>query len=156
MSDAEREDFVIPRAYADEIVEHARAEAPAEACGLIAGAQGLATRLYRIPNADPSIYRYNMEPRAQLRAIQDMDDRGWDLLAIYHSHTHTPAYPSPTDISLAFYPDVFYAIVTLQDAENPRIRAFRIVDGQVREVPVRIDPAGVAQSETPVIGAEDT
>jgi proteasome lid subunit RPN8/RPN11 len=155
VSDGESEALVISRAYADEIVAHARAESPAEACGLIAGAEGLATRLYRIPNADPSIYRYNMEPRAQLRAIQDMDDRGWDLLAIYHSHTHTPAYPSPTDISLAFYPDVFYAIVTLQDAENPRIRAFRVVGSLVREVPVCIAPGSVAYSETPVIGAED-
>jgi proteasome lid subunit RPN8/RPN11 len=130
--------LTLPRAYAEEIIEHARAEAPAEACGLIAGAGGKAMRLYRIPNADPSIYRYNMEPRAQLQAIQDMDDNGWDLLAIYHSHTHTPAYPSPTDISLAFYPDSFYAIVTLQDAAQPQIRAFRIIDSAVREVEVRI------------------
>ena len=138
MSGGDPEVLALPRAYADEIVEHARAEAPAEACGLIAGIGGKATRLYRIPNADPSIYRYNMEPRAQLQAMQDMDDQAWDLLAIYHSHTHTPAYPSPTDISLAFYPDAYYAIVTLQEAENPQIRAFRIVDGVVREVEVRI------------------
>ncbi len=139
MSGGDPEVLALPRAFVDEIIEHARAEAPAEACGLIAGVGGKATRLYRIPNADPSIYRYNMEPRAQLQAMQDMDDQAWDLLAIYHSHTHTPAYPSPTDISLAFYPDAYYAIVTLQDAENPQIRAFRIVDGVVREVEVRVD-----------------
>jgi proteasome lid subunit RPN8/RPN11 len=137
VSGGESDALVIPRAYADDIVEHARAEAPAEACGLIAGMHGRAMRLYRIPNADPSIYRYNMEPRAQLAAMQDMDDNDWDLLAIYHSHTHTPAYPSPTDIGLAFYPDAYYAIVTLKNSEQPQIRAFRIVDGQVREVAVR-------------------
>lgn len=130
----------LPGAYAEEIIDHARAENPAEACGLIAGAGGTAVKLYRIPNADPSIYRYNMEPRAQLRAMQEMDEQGWDLLAIYHSHTHTPAYPSPTDIALAFYPDSFYAIVTLQDAEHPQIRAFRIEETAVREVEVRIEP----------------
>jgi proteasome lid subunit RPN8/RPN11 len=132
--------LTLPRAFADEIIQHAREENPAEACGLIAGQAGQAVKLYRIPNADPSIYRYNMEPLAQLRAMQDMDDQGWDLLAIYHSHTHTPAYPSPTDISLAFYPDAYYAIVTLQDAKNPAIRAFRIVGGVVSEVEVHFLP----------------
>ena len=91
---------------------------PAEACGLIAGKDGVAVRSYRIPNADPSIYRYNMEPKAQLRAMDEIDSAGWDLLAIYHSHTHTPAYPSPTDISLAFYPDSLYLIVSLQQPES--------------------------------------
>ncbi len=138
MSGGDAGALVLPLAYAREIVEQARTEAPAEACGLIAGLHGRATRLYRLPNVDPSIYRYNVEPRAQLKAIQEMDEHGWDLLAIYHSHTHTPAYPSPTDIGLAFYPDVYYAIITLQDAENPEIRAFRIVDGRVQEVPVYI------------------
>jgi proteasome lid subunit RPN8/RPN11 len=129
--------LTMARAYADEIIDHARADVPAEACGLIAGLEGNVTHLYRIPNADPSIYRYNMEPHAQLRAIQDIDDHGWDLLAIYHSHTHTPAYPSETDIGLAFYPDVYYLIVTLQDSDNPRIRAYRILDGAVHEVDIR-------------------
>ena len=128
----------MPRAYLDAIIEQSRAEVPAEACGLIAGEQGRAVHLYQIPNADPSIYRYNMEPHAQLAAMQDMEAHDWDLLAIYHSHTHTPAYPSPTDIGLAFYPDVYYAILTLQDAASPELRAFRIVDGQVREVEIMV------------------
>lgn len=127
----------LPRDYADTIVAQARKESPAEACGLIAGRDGLPVKLYPIPNADPSIYRYNMEPSAQLAAMQDIDNHDWDLLAIYHSHTHTPAYPSPTDISLAFYPDSLYVIVSLQEAD-PVIRAFNIVDGVVSEVEVRI------------------
>ena len=128
----------LPRAFADEILDHARSETPAEACGLIAGSEGKATKLFRIPNADPSIYRYNMEPKAQLRAMQEIDDSKWELLAIYHSHTHTPAYPYSTDIELAFYPESFYVIVTLQDDEHPEIRAFTIVDGMVAETLVRI------------------
>jgi len=142
VSGGETETLVLPAAYAGAIIEHARAEAPAEACGLIAGVGGRGVRLYRIPNADPSIYRYNMEPRAQLQAMQEIDEQDWDLLAIYHSHTHTPAYPSPTDIGLAFYPDAYYVIVTLQDAANPQIRAFRIVDGVVREVAMLIAQQG--------------
>ena len=127
----------LPRDYADTIVAQARKESPAEACGLIAGSDGLPVKLYPIPNADPSIYRYNMEPSAQLAAMQDIDNHDWDLLAIYHSHTHTPAYPSPTDIALAFYPESLYVIVSLQEAD-PVIRAFNIVDGVVSEVEVRI------------------
>ncbi len=138
MSGGDGEHLVIPRAYLEAIVEQSRAAVPAEACGLIAGAQGRAVHLYPVPNADASIYRYNMDPRSQLVAMQDMEARDWDLLVIYHSHTHTPAYPSPTDISLAFYPEAYYAILTLQEAEHPQLRAFRIVDGMVREVPVSI------------------
>jgi proteasome lid subunit RPN8/RPN11 len=124
-------------AFAAEMIAHAREENPAEACGLLAGKDGVPAKLYRIPNADPSIYRYNMEPRAQLRAMMEIEAQGWDLLAIYHSHTHTPAYPSPTDISLAFYPDTLYVIVSLQHAD-PVIRAFSIVEGVVGEVQVEI------------------
>jgi proteasome lid subunit RPN8/RPN11 len=127
----------LPRAYAEQMIAQARAEAPAEACGLIAGAHGKPARLFPIPNADPSIYRYNMEPRAQLAAMNEMDERDWDLLAIYHSHTHTAAFPSPTDVKLAFYPESLYVIVSLKDPE-PVIRAFTIVDGEIAEVDVRI------------------
>lgn len=127
----------LPRDYADQMIAQARAEAPAEACGLIAGLHGKPIRLYPIPNADPSIYRYNMEPRAQFAAMQDMDDRGWDLLAIYHSHTHTAAFPSPTDVKLAFYPDSLYVIISLKDQE-PVIRAFHILDREIAEVGVSI------------------
>lgn len=130
--------LTLPRAYADEMIAHARQEQPAEACGLIAGKDGLAVRFYRVPNADPSIYRYNMEPKAQLRAMDEIDSSGWDLLAIYHSHTHTPAYPSPTDIRLAFYPDSYYVIVSLQQPDEPVIRAFTITDGVVTEVEVQL------------------
>lgn len=129
--------LTLSRAFADEMIAHAREENPAEACGLLAGKDGAPVHLYRIPNADPSIYRYNMEPRAQLRAMDEIDRQGWDLLAIYHSHTHTPAYPSPTDIALAFYPDSLYVIVSLQHAD-PVIRAFTIVDEVVTEVAVAI------------------
>ncbi|HWE61457.1 MAG TPA: M67 family metallopeptidase [Chloroflexota bacterium] len=127
----------LPRQYADQMIAQARAEMPAEACGLIAGSEGTPVKLFPIPNADPSIYRYNMEPRAQLAAMREMDDQGWDLLAIYHSHTHTAAFPSPTDVKLAFYPESLYVIVSLQQ-EEPAIRAYRIVEGEISEVEVRI------------------
>ena len=119
------------------IIAQSRTEAPAEACGLIAGLNGTVTRIYPIPNADPSIYRYNMDSRAQFRAMQEIEDNGWDLLAIYHSHTHTAAFPSPTDVKMAFYPESLYVIVSLKE-EPPTIRAFFIVDGEIHEEAVQI------------------
>ena len=130
--------LTLPNAYAAQMIAEARAANPAEACGLIAGLDGSPTKLYPIPNGDPSIYRYNMDPKSQLAAMNDIEAHGWDLLAIWHSHTHTPAYPSPTDISLAYYPDSLYVILSLQEAE-PAIRAFQIVDAEVIEVAVTIE-----------------
>jgi proteasome lid subunit RPN8/RPN11 len=127
----------LPSAFAEQMVTQSRAEAPAEACGLIAGRHGKPVKLFPIANADPSIYRYNMDPRAQLAAMQELDEQGWDLLAIYHSHTHTAAFPSPTDVKLAFYPESLYVIVSLKNEERV-IRAYYIVEGEITEVEVRI------------------
>jgi [CysO sulfur-carrier protein]-S-L-cysteine hydrolase len=84
-----------------------------------------------------------MEPREQLRILDEIDAAGWDLLAIYHSHTRSAAYPSHTDVELAFFPDTLYLIVSLADRERPEIRAFRIrreggADGQIDEEPVEV------------------
>jgi len=123
----------LERAYADQMIAHAREDAPNECCGIIAGNDGRATRLYRAVNAEASPYRYNVDPKDLLRIYRDIDGRGWDVLAIYHSHTHTEAYPSPTDVRLAAWPDAYYLIVSLADEASPVLRAFRIQDGQVSE-----------------------
>jgi [CysO sulfur-carrier protein]-S-L-cysteine hydrolase len=129
----------LPRAHIDEMVEHAKEDAPNECCGIIAGTGGRATKLYRAINAEASPYRYSVEPRDLLRIHNDADEHGWDFLAIYHSHTHTEAYPSPTDVRLAAgWPDAYYVLVSLMDAE-PVVRAFRIEDGAVREEPLVAD-----------------
>lgn len=126
-------EFRIDTATYDDLVEHARSDFPFEVCGLLAGRDGRLTAHYRIPNAARSMTFYNMEPKALLAAMNEMDDRGWDLVGIYHSHTHTEAYPSSTDIELAFYADAVYLIVSLQEPDRPHIRAFDIVDGTVTE-----------------------
>jgi proteasome lid subunit RPN8/RPN11 len=118
----------------DEIVAHARAEAPKEACGLVAGTGSTATRIIRCTNTHPNpVTRYTIDPREQLRAFRDMEAKGEELVAIYHSHPITQPYPSPTDRAEAHYPDAFYVLVSLRDAE-PEIRAYRVRDGWVREV----------------------
>lgn len=124
----------LPGALRDDIVAHARAEAPKEACGLIAARDGRPTRVIRCANAHPTpVTRYSIDPREQLRAFRDMEANGEELVAIYHSHPVTQPYPSPTDRAEAHYPDAFYVLVSLRDA-RPDLRAFRVRDGWVREV----------------------
>ena len=125
--------FELPRATYDELVAHARSDTPYETCGLLAGKDGAVLRHYPIPNAARSMTYYEMDPRAMLAAMQDMDDEDWDLLGIWHSHTHTEAFPSPTDVELAAYPDAVYLIVSLQDPDEAVIRAFDITDGRITE-----------------------
>jgi proteasome lid subunit RPN8/RPN11 len=130
----------------DAIVAHARSDFPFEICGLLAHADGELVKHWEIPNAARSMTYYSMDPKAMLHAFNEMDDEDWELLAIYHSHTHTEAFPSPTDLELAFYPEAVYLIVSLQDPEQPVVRGFDIVDGRITERVVHIDgveaPAG--------------
>ena len=131
--------------YADEIVAHALEENPNECCGILAGQDGRVTRLYRVTNVEHSPYRYSMDPKDLLVINQEIDDSRWELLAIYHSHTHTEAYPSATDVRMATWPDgksiwpeAYYILVSLMDKRSPAIRAFHIKDGTISEEELRI------------------
>lgn len=134
----------MPRALADEMVAHLRDEKPNEGCGLLAGDPPAVTKVIRMTNAASSPVRYSLDPAEQFAAYRTIDEAGLSLASVFHSHTHTEAYPSPTDVRLASE-DVPYVIVSL--AEDPVvIRAFRIVkenwtdtDGAIVEVPVLID-----------------
>jgi len=129
------ERIALPRAIREEIVAHARASAPNEACGLIAGRDGTPARAIRCANVhETPTTRYRIEPREQLQAFRAMDDRSEELVAIYHSHPASQAYPSPTDRAEAHYPDAVYILVSLR-TDEPEVRGFRIAaDGIVREV----------------------
>jgi proteasome lid subunit RPN8/RPN11 len=129
----------IARSFVDEMIAHARDDAPNECCGIVAANDGRAVKLYRATNAAASPVRYGLDPREQYRIMKEIDESGWALGAIYHSHTRSPAYPSQTDVNLAFYPDALYLIVSLEDSERPDVRAFRIVDGQIDEVELGIE-----------------
>ncbi len=128
----------IPKGFADSIIEQARAEHPNEACGLLAGNDGAATKLYRMTNAERSPVIYRMEPADQLRVFNDIEEQGLDLVAIYHSHTRSAAYPSATDVQLAYYPEAVYLIVSLADPDRADLRGFKITDGKVEEVGLEI------------------
>jgi proteasome lid subunit RPN8/RPN11 len=120
----------IPRTLYDEIIAHALEDAPNECCGMIASRNGEAVKLYRTVNAAASPLRYEIDGVEQYRIQMEIEDQGFDLGAIYHSHTRSAPYPSQTDINLAFYPDSLYVIVGVA-GEEPEVRAYTIRDGQV-------------------------
>ncbi len=122
----------LDRATYEALIAHARSDFPYEVCGLLAGADGQIVGHYRIPNATRSMTAYNMDPKALLRVLRQIDDAELDVLAVYHSHTHTEAFPSATDVELAAYPDAVYLIVSLQDNE-PVLRGFDIREGRITE-----------------------
>jgi [CysO sulfur-carrier protein]-S-L-cysteine hydrolase len=125
----------IARPLLEEIVAHAREEAPNECCGMLGGADETATRVYRARNAEASPLRYTIHPSDQIRIMTEIEERGEELAAIYHSHTKTAARPSQTDINLAEnWPDPLYLICSLADPEGPDLRGFSIRAGLVEEV----------------------
>lgn len=128
----------IARELVDEIVAHAREEAPNECCGMVAAENGRAVRVYRATNAAASPLRYEIEPRDQYRIEMAIEDAGMELGAIYHSHTRSDPYPSQTDVNLAFHPHALYLIVGLA-GDEPELRAYRIVDGRVDEAEFEIE-----------------
>jgi proteasome lid subunit RPN8/RPN11 len=136
----------IDAATYDAIVAHARRDHPDEACGMVAGAGGKPTRVIAMTNTARSPTFYEMDSVEVLRTLRDIEDADEELLAIYHSHTATEAYPSRTDVSIAGFPEAHYVLVSTR-AEAPEFRSFRIVEGQITEEEVRLQP------ESPGLGA---
>ena len=124
------------------MIAHALEDDPNECCGVLAGEGAQVSRLYRVTNTAHSPYRYLMDSQEQLNAMLDSENRGLELLAFYHSHTHSPAYPSATDVRMALqsgWLDVCYVLVSLENRKDPQIRAFRISeDGDVEEQQIQV------------------
>ena len=120
------------------MVKHALEDDPNECCGLLAGKDGAVMEHYRMTNVERSPYRYSMDGKELLFTNRKIEDLGWEILVIYHSHTHSAAYPSETDVRLATWPDAYYLLVSLQNKEDPDIRLFRIADSAITEEPVVI------------------
>jgi proteasome lid subunit RPN8/RPN11 len=131
--------FTIERHYIDEMIAHARQEAPLECCGVLGGRDGRVLKLYRATNAEQSRYCYNIDSQELFDINRECEENGWQFLAIYHSHTASKPYPSPTDIRLAaLWPESLYFIVSLLTPENPEVRAFRIREGAVTEEDIEV------------------
>jgi proteasome lid subunit RPN8/RPN11 len=128
----------IPSDIFGRMVEQAKAEAPIEACGILAGSDGKVARFYEMTNADRSNDHFMMEPKEQFAVTKDIRAAGLKMLAIYHSHPETPARPSAEDVRLALTPDVIYVIVSLRDARAPVVKGFLIEERDIAAVPVEI------------------
>jgi len=129
----------LPQPFLDELVAHAIEDAPIECCGIIAGKDGSAAKLFRARNAEASPYRYSVDSDDLFRIFRECEANDWSFLAIYHSHTASEAYPSATDVRLAFWPEAHYILISLQNRAEPSVRAFRILDGVITEKGIRAD-----------------
>jgi proteasome lid subunit RPN8/RPN11 len=135
---------VIPRARMDEIIAHAQETPQAESCGILAGEGNRVQQVYRAHNvAETPRTRFKMDPHDILAITEEIDSAGLDLVGFYHSHTHTQAYPSPTDVAdwpARWYPDAYCFICSLMDEESPHLRAFRIDEsGAITEETLTIE-----------------
>jgi [CysO sulfur-carrier protein]-S-L-cysteine hydrolase len=140
----------IPRDIRDEMIEHAVAGLPNEACGFLAGSDGRVERFYPVRNEDESPSTYLMHSEDRFRAEEDIEKRGMRVLAVFHSHPGTQAYPSETDReralwhdgltgeNLPVYPGTQYVIVSLKDRARPQLASFAIEEHGVRPHEVRI------------------
>ena len=130
----------LPPSVHAQMVGHCLAGLPDEACGLLGGdaASGTVTTCYPTRNLAASAKLYTVDPAQHLRADRDAESRGEQILGGFHSHTHTDAYPSSTDVAQAPDPDWHYILVSLRDT-HPVVRSYRIVDGRIEEEPVVVD-----------------
>jgi proteasome lid subunit RPN8/RPN11 len=131
----------IAKGLIDEIVAHAREDLPNECCGLVGGADGVARSVYRARNEFASPLSYRVAGEDQYRIIEkEMRERGEDLLAIYHSHTKSAAYPSQTDLNEAVsWPEQVYVIVSLADPGSPDVKAYWLKDKTIAEAELAVE-----------------
>ena len=131
------DDLLISSILFDEMLAHCRKGYPNEACGILAGKDRMVTRTYAMTNTEGSPLSYLMDPSEQFRVMKDMRSSDLIMLAIFHSHPSSRAFPSAKDVSLAFYDDCVYVIVSLAE-ETPVVKGFSIRDGEVGEIAVRV------------------
>lgn len=133
--------IIIPKLIMNEILTHAKKEYPNECCGLLAGKEEEVSYIYKIENEDKSADTYFMNPKELFYAQKNMSGKKQDLIGIYHSHSHSEAFPSKTDIEkalwsesgLPLFPKSFYFIISLKDFKKPTMRVFKIKKDQISE-----------------------
>lgn len=127
--------IILNREEYQKILNHAAAELPNEACGLLGGyeeeGKRIVTDVYLLRNADESTEHFSMDPQEQFAAVKDMRSKGRQLLGNFHSHPRTPAVPSKEDVRLAFDENLSYLIVSLMEEGKPVLNSFHIKKGEV-------------------------
>jgi proteasome lid subunit RPN8/RPN11 len=129
----------IAQTLIDEMVAHAREDFPNECCGMVGGRDGEAEVVVRVDNSAASPLRYEMDPQGQYDALKSIEDEGRELLAIYHSHTKSAAYPSQTDVNQAVaWPEQVYVIVSLAEDDAPDVKAYLLKDLKIADVELNV------------------
>jgi proteasome lid subunit RPN8/RPN11 len=130
----------IAQSLIDEMVAHAREDLPNECCGMVGGTDGEAGKVIRVENAAASPLRFEMDPQGQYNALKAIEDDGGELLAIYHSHTKSAAYPSQTDVNQAVnWPDAIYLIVSLADEDAPEVKGYWLKDLKIADAELVVE-----------------
>jgi proteasome lid subunit RPN8/RPN11 len=130
----------IAQSLIDEMIAHAREDLPNECCGMVGGVDGAAGTVVRVENAAASPLRFEMDPQGQYDALKQIEDGGQELLAIYHSHTKSAAYPSQTDVNQAVnWPDAVYLIVSLEDENAPDVKGYWLRDLKIADAELVIE-----------------
>ncbi|MDR1517115.1 MAG: M67 family metallopeptidase [Dysgonamonadaceae bacterium] len=127
----------LPQHIIDGIIEQARRELPDEACGLLVGSGNEIKKQYPLTNIDHSPEHFSFDPREQFAVLREARAAGLSIVANYHSHPSSPAHPSAEDIRLAYDSEILYLILSLQDTDNPVLKAFSIKDGVANEVTIQ-------------------
>ncbi len=139
--------MILTQSQLEQLYEQMRRDAPYETCGMIGGKDGRALKIYPVKNvAENRVKNYFMDGVEQIRAMQDMDDNGYDILAIYHSHPVTRAYPSPTDVRDAYdsdlqeprYPGAVYIIMSLMNPDAPEAHGYLLNGETITEIELEI------------------
>ena len=132
--------MVIPGQIREALLAHAFACHPEESCGLLASdPSGRLRMAYPLTNALHSPTNYTIEPTEHFRALKHAERSGWEISGVFHSHPHSEAYPSATDVQLAADPDWLYLLVGMEDYDRPEIRGFRISGGRISAIPLTFE-----------------
>jgi proteasome lid subunit RPN8/RPN11 len=130
--------LIIPQHIFDEMIAHCRKGYPYEACGILAGEGNMVSKIYTMTNIEKSPVNYLLDSKEQFNVMKDMRENNISMVAIFHSHPSSAAYPSRTDVNLAFYEDAIYVIVSLSES-TPVVKGFTIKEGKIEEVGVVVD-----------------
>jgi proteasome lid subunit RPN8/RPN11 len=128
------EQLVVTKVIRDEIIAHARDHKPRECCGIVSARQGALIEAIRLTNTEQNNTRYLFDDEEFFRVYWEVENRGEEVAAIYHSHPATVAWPSKTDVEFAFWPEAVYLICSLEHDDAPVIRGFRIIESTITEV----------------------
>ena len=132
-----KNEFYIPKDIFDELISHCKDASPNEACGILAEKKIRPQRFTKWPTSKNLPVSYLMDSKEQFKVMKDLREKNLKMLAIFHSHPSSPAYPSAKDLNLAFYEDSIYIIVSLMEKE-PVVKGYSMKEGKIEEVAIAV------------------